>query len=412
MNKVYWMAWALVALCSLGEAKAQQTCALQDCIRMALERNIGLQMQKAEIERSVTLQRTAVDLEKTGVSFSQDLTGGGSMDNSWNVSQGFSLPTVYRAKRKALEADTKVLRAGMKLSRHELVKEVTTAYYGLLHAKEVIRVHRSQDSIYARFVKLASAREKAGEAGKLERMNAERLWQENKLTLYQAEKDFQEAQLVLQKWTSSETEIFPAEDRLRPLDASSALVKPVFEDSPWAEVIEEETKSGEKRLKAEQKGFLPDFSVGLTGQMVIKGFNPYKVDRSRFDKGNFLGFEIGVSVPLFFGAQKARVKAAKQEILIGQLKARQEAYRLKKEYEIALNEYVRARKSLDYYEDKANKEGNEMERISEVSYEKGDIGYVEYIQNLQTVADVELRYADAINAYNQAVITLNYLQGK
>ena len=35
--------------------------------------------------------------------------------------------------------------------------------------------------------------------------------------------------------------------------------------------------------------------------------------RSRFTEGNFFGFEIGVGVPLFYGATKAKVKAARKD---------------------------------------------------------------------------------------------------
>ena len=44
-------------------------------------------------------------------------------------------------------------------------------------------------------------------------------------------------------------------------------------------------------------------------------------------------------------------------------------------------------------------------------YEKGEIDYVEYIQNLKTAVEIHLLYANAINDYNQTIIMLNYLQG-
>ncbi len=31
-----------------------------------------------------------------------------------------------------------------------------------------------------------------------------------------------------------------------------------------------------------------------------------------FEGGNFMGFEVGVGIPLFYGATKARIKAAKK----------------------------------------------------------------------------------------------------
>lgn len=84
-----------------------------------------------------------------------------------------------------------------------------------------------------------------------------------------------------------------------------------------------------------------------------------------------------------------------------------------KEYRNGLNELFRAKKVLDYYTYTAqgNGQGERMSRLSQMSYENGEIGYVEYIQNQQTALDVQLRYADAINDYNQAIIMLNYIKG-
>jgi heavy metal efflux system protein len=59
------------------------------------------------------------------------------------------------------------------------------------------------------------------------------------------------------------------------------------------------------------------------------------------------------------------------------------------------------------------KQADEIIRISQVSYGLGEIGYVEYIQNLTQAFTTKLSYLDALNLYNQAIIELNYVnQGK
>jgi heavy metal efflux system protein len=42
----------------------------------------------------------------------------------------------------------------------------------------------------------------------------------------------------------------------------------------------------------------------------------------------------------------------------------------------------------------------------------GEIGYVEFIQALNTAAELQVGYLEAINNYNQAVINLEYLIGQ
>ena len=47
-----------------------------------------------------------------------------------------------------------------------------------------------------------------------------------------------------------------------------------------------------------------------------------------------------------------------------------------------------------------------MARIAQVSYENGDIGYVEYIQSLLESVNTRLKYAETVREYNIAVINL------
>ena len=77
----------------------------------------------------------------------------------------------------------------------------------------------------------------------------------------------------------------------------------------------------------------------------------------------------------------------------------------------AANEYMRAKQVLDYYEKQGNAEATLMAKLSQTNYENGEMGYVEYIQNQTSVLDVQLRYIDAVNDYNQAIININYLNG-
>ena len=51
-----------------------------------------------------------------------------------------------------------------------------------------------------------------------------------------------------------------------------------------------------------------------------------------------------------------------------------------------------------------------MARLAQVSYENGEIGYIEYIQNQEAALGLHLNHLKAINDWQQAVITLNSLR--
>jgi len=415
MNKrhlILLFALTLSAIATEVNAQTGKAISLSECIEMAGRNNLTLRSGRIAVERAEALQGTAFDIDKTGISLSQDPTSGGSPDNALSFSQTFEFPTIYGARRKALKEETNLERSKLEVTRNELEKNVATSYYELLYTIERRRILSQQAELYKRFLFLANAKLNAGEAGRLEQMNAQRLSKENDIALSNAERDVQTAHYKLQLWLNTDEEINPMEDSLTVIDGAE-LTLSYFNSSatPMAQVLNQQLKVSEKNLNVARQGFLPSISVGFSTQLLIKGFNPYDIERERFSKGNFMGFEVGVSVPLFFGGQRAKVKAAKHDISIAETQMQEQLQRLDKEYKTAYNEYLKAKQSLDYYRTEGKAQADELVRISQLSYEKGDIGYVEYVQNLQTAVNIRELCAAAKNDYNQAVITIKYLQG-
>ncbi len=384
---------------------------LEECIQLALDNNLTLQSGKISVERAKDLQGTAFNISKTTLSIVQDPTSGGSPDNSLSISQSFDFPTVYTTRHSLLKAETNLEQKYFELSKNELVKEVTSAYYQLLYANQVVNIFLEQDSIYSKFLFLATTKLKSGESNRLEQMNAERLYNENKIELQKAEKNVENIRLVLQQWMNTDQIIKPKENNL-------STVLPTFQyaefnavQSPIAMIYEGKQEVSAKNATLQKNQFLPSFDFSLRNQLLISGFNPYDINRERFTGGNFMGFEVGMSIPLFFGEQRANIRAANKHIEIAQIQYQSTIQSLQKEFESYLNEYSNAKKNLDYYINTGNNQAEEMKRISQLSYEKGEIGYVEYIQNLKTVVEIHLQYRNVINKYNQTIINLNYLQG-
>ncbi|MDR1672711.1 MAG: TolC family protein [Bacteroidales bacterium] len=383
---------------------------LDECIDIAMQNNLTMQSGKIAIERAKALQGTAFNIDKTQLLLSQDPTSGGNPDNGFSVSQSFDFPTVYASRRGLLKAETNLERGNLEITRNELVRQISRIYHQLLYAKEKTMILQEQDSIYQKFVFLATAKFRAGETNRLAQMNAERLYNENKIALQQAEKDAQSAQFALQRWLNTDDLISPAENALTVLE--NPLLAGEFNpnQNPVNQIFESKKTIGEKSLSLAKQEFLPSFNFSLRKQFLIDAFNPYNIQRERFAGGNFMGFEVGIGIPLFFGEQRAKTRAAKREVEMLKIRQEDALLSLDSEYRIALNEYAKARNAVEYYQTQGNGQAKEISRMSQLSYEKGEIGYIEYIQNLKTAAELHLQYADAINSYNQSVITINFLQ--
>ena len=400
----------IITICLSAGARAK-VMTLEECLTAAYEHNLQLKAEQIAVEKSRLLIGTAFDIPNTGVELAQDATEGGGMDNGITISQEFDFPTIYIAKRKALKADYSVARGQLEEKKNELCGQVFSAYYTLLFSHRKVGVLECLSATYADFVNTAHVRYKEGEASRLECMNADRMKAKIDMELRQASLELNSNALNLMTLTGTEEPIEPAESDLQVLEMTELTDDFIPEQTYSGKTRELELRLSERKLSVAKQDFLPGISLSATTQMLINGFNPYNIHRERFEKGNFMGFSVGLTLPLFFGTKRANLLAARRDLEIAQMRIEEERVRLNKEYAEAKNEYLAARQALSYYEQTGLGQANEIARLAKVSYELGEIDYMEYIQNIETATAVELEYLESIERYNQSIIKLKTIKG-
>lgn len=383
---------------------------LQECINMALEKNPQMQVANKSLERAKALQGTAWEIDKTELSLSQDPTSGGSPDNALSLSQSIEFPTYYIARHKQLKAETQAERSKAAVVRLSLENDVKAAYYQAVYQVERLRVLESQDSLLAQYRTLAEKRYKAGETRQLELLSAERLQRENKMEVLAAHNELETAQLLLSRLVGSVETVEPKEDSLFPLDWKQASYN--YSQTPDGQYSADRLKVSEQAVRVAKNGFAPSLSLSLRNQLVISSWNPYDQDRSRFDGGNFMGFEVGVGIPLFYGATRAKVKAARKEREMIALEIKEQEQLRQQEYLSALSRMNAAYVRYTYYNEEGRERSDKMAEQGLLEYSQGEISYLEYMNVLQESIDLRLKRASALNDYNQCVLVMEKLCGR
>lgn len=408
MNKI--LISIVLAAMAQGVVAQTKTMTLQECIDMALCKNLQVKSAEKSIERAKNLQGTAWDVDKTEVSLSQDPSSGGNTDNALSVSQGIDFPTVYIAKRKQLKAETQVEKSKLGVTKVDLTKEVRQLYYQLVYENEVLRLLNRQDSILDRYQATASTKLKVGESRRLELLAAQRMHRENELEIASSQSNIEACQLQLASLINTDETVCPADKTLQPLDFVQKGFN--YQQTPEGQLAQDRITVADKAVTVAKNGYAPSLSLALRNQLVISSWNPYNVDRSRFKQGNFFGFEVGVGIPLFYGATKAKVKAAKRDREIAELEMQQEQQIRQREYLTALSRCNSTFVRMKYYQEEGAEKDKELERLSGIEYENGEISYIEYMEALKDCTDFHMKKAAAINDYNQSVIELEKLMGK
>ena len=379
---------------------------LQQCFQLADRQNLALQSGRKAVEKAQVMQGTAWDLDKTEIAFSQNPASSGDTDNGLTFSQSIEFPTVYTARRNQLKAETQAEKSRLNVTSQQLRLEIASAYYAMLYQTHRLQILLQQDSVIQRYCDVAGKRYRAGEARQLEFLSADRMRNDNRLEMTKVKNEAENLQMALMALLNTTMPVVPAADNL--VISQSSPMNAVFnyQQTADAQYQKDLITALDKEVKCAKTGYAPSLSLALRSQLLIDSWDPYHINRQRFTEGNFFGFEVTVGVPLFYGATKAKVKAAQKDREVAQLAMQQEQREKERDYKQGYNRLQNAIKRMEYYSGENMAKAKDIERLSTLEYENGEISYVEYASALQEAIDMRLKQAEVVNEYNEAVLAL------
>ena len=379
---------------------------LQQCFELADRQNLALQSGRKAVEKAQVMQGTAWDLDKTEIAFSQNPASSGDTDNGLTFSQSIEFPTVYTARRGQLKAETQAEKSRLNVTSQQLRLEIANVYYAMLYQTHRLQILQQQDSVIQRYCAVAGKRYKAGEARQLEFLSADRMRNDNRLEMTKVKNEAENLQTALMALLNTTTPVVPAADNLVILQSSPMNAAFNYQQTADAQYQKDLITALDKEVKCAKTGYAPSLSLALRSQLLIDSWDPYHINRQRFTEGNFFGFEVTVGVPIFFGATKAKVKAAQKDREMAQMAMQQEQREKERDYQQGYRRLQNASQRMEYYSGENLVKAKDIERLSTLEYENGEISYVEYASALQEAIDMRLKQAEVINEYNEAVLAL------
>jgi cobalt-zinc-cadmium resistance protein CzcA len=359
-----------------------------------------------ETAQNRALEGTARDLGKSNLLLTQDPTSGGNIDNSIGFSQNFALPKTFAARRAALQQQTAVSEKAAAVAQNDLAREVRSAYFNLVFFREKTRLLARQDSLFRDFVARAELRNKTGETNFLEVLAARNRSQQTLLLLKQAQSDAAMWQLELQRLTASAEALTPTDAALPKLPAP---LDPTAERSPVLDFYRQKTSLAAAETEVVRVDNLPEFSVGYFQQLVL----PWYSDARPYSKWGVGGIQFGASVPIFNRKPyRARLQASQIGAQVAQNRFAAAQNDLQSRVGQAFAETRKWQDALDFYEKTGLQQAEEILRIAQTAYSRGEIGYVEFLQNTVQALDTRLGYLDALHSFDQSVIEINHLKGQ
>ncbi|NRF37164.1 CusA/CzcA family heavy metal efflux RND transporter [Pedobacter foliorum] len=397
------IATIVVLIFAFLPASAQKPITLNEALDSAASGNMLVKSQKLRAEQAKQLIKTGTDIPQTNLSGQYGKFNSAYIDNAIGLNQSLSFPTVYSRQRQKLSEEWKIASLNVDLKQSEVKKQTTTVFYEMLIIKEKQALLQSIDSAYREFLRVASHRFKLGETNMLEKASAE-----NQLTqIGIQQKDLKKELNALQQ----QLMLLINSDELREPQSISYKMEVVAIDQmalanhPFLKLHLQEEKVAAATTKVEKSRLLPELNLGYNNMSIQDGINYGTGTR-------FQSFQLGLGIPIFYGAQKARIKSAQTLQTIAKNETAYAQKQLQAEMEDAVNQFEKNKEIVHDFESTALKNAKEITRTLNRQLQSGEINYLEWTVLNQQALALRLDYFTAIKELNNSIIQLNYLLSK
>jgi len=401
---------AFLFLCFVPLASVAQTpVTLQEALGRALQQNPEIKASRLEEQYFKALERSNVDLDKTGFSIEYGKVNSLANDSRFSVSQSVNFPTVYKRQGAVNKTYTRIGQLQTKTQEVALSAQVKEVFYNLLLLREKKALLLEADSIYSHFLKKTSQRFQAGDIDVLEKSTAEnqRLQIANQLSLLNSEEKVSTRRL---QWLLNTQEaLVPNNDQLEytlvQLPDTSALLQ-----SPMLAIQQEELQLSKEQLQLEKAKLLPSLTFGYNNMSIIGWQKINDTEEKYFGAGKrFSTLSAGIDIPIFQRAQRSRIKAA--DILTNQREQELEAtwQFWKTELLNAQETYSQSRKLLQSYKTVMLPNAATILAAANQRLEGGEISYLDWVILVNQAISTRNEYLSIVEQSNESAILIEKL---
>lgn len=370
---------------------------LERAIEIAIENNASLRASSLKVEQKESMVGTAFNLDKTEVYYLYDannIAENGLALNVWGLSQNIQFPTVYGAQKKMNKSEVEMQTQSYLLDERKLKKEVSKAYNQIVYWNNLALNYYYLDSLYVQFSNAASRRYEMGETNYLEKLKVTTKQKEVELIVKQIEVSIVSAYLELNKWMQLDSAFSISDKKLVKIELEAIDTV----NHPGIAYYQKALQYVNLSQKSEKQKMLPDLYLSY-----FQGSNNGE------DSKVYHGVQAGLGIPLFYGAQKAKIKAAKIQTDVIQNEALNYNKQLLTSHFQLLSEANKYNEAILFYEESGKDLSSELLNTSRLAFINGEINYLEFILLLESAKDIEMTYLDNLYLYNQTILELNYI---
>lgn len=385
---------------------------------MKLEKLLALVKEKSPILKVGQLQEkyytalkgTAKDIPKTQLITELGNYNSFNFDSRVSILQPFSAGMVYRKQELVLNSYLNTAEANTVIQQQVLEKMIRQLYLELQYLMAKKKILERADSVYGSFQRVAQLRFEKGESNLLEKTTLDNQVMQNRQILLMNVSDTKAIQLEIALLLQDTISIVPAEELVTAQQLYDTALLQQHPELQYYKAQEQQAEAETQLAKAKLK---PEWLIGYNNQSLM-GWMEYKNRSERFFTAGdrFSSVTLGMSIPFFNKAQKAKVEAANVQEQVNRANTDIAALRLKTQLQQALQHRDKFNSSLTYFKNSALPQSNIIIQTANLNYKNGQISYIEWATLVNQALGIQMQYADTQRDHQLNEIQLDYLLQK
>lgn len=385
---------------------AQNRISLSTAIDSAVTKNLSLQVSTAEVAYYDALRKSGTDIDKTAIAFEYGKFNSIANDNKYAISQSIQFPGVYRRQNAINHTNIIISETNRDKRRVELKTRIKYTFYQLLIMQHKMRLLKEADSIYSDFIIRGRARYKMGDIDALELATLENQQFQINSQLQMITTAYRNSQRELQMLMNTGQYYEPIADSIVYLFQSNADGIDV-QRSPSFRVYTQKVQLAELQKKLETSKLMPTFNAGVSSSTIIgwqalgQNYEQYYGTGKRFTSVN-----IGVGVPLFYSAQRSRIKASENQERMCVLELDAAKQQMTGDLARAKESYAKYKELVIQFRQRMLPNATIIITTANQKLAVGEIGYIDWTVLINQAIQIKSEYLDMVQRMNEAAFDI------
>lgn len=374
---------------------------VQDALQIALENNPELNRMEQEVQVRSMEHRMAWGLKSPELYyFREGLDGDLFSEQRWGVSQSIAFPLRGYYQNQKAKTETRAADLKFEATKKRIRAIVKGAYTELAYAIKVVQIKEQEVELASELKEIAEARLEVGESTELDLIQAEiQLTNaENELNRAEDEKNRSRYALFTAIGLDPDQQQYGINypDTLSFIDVqiSQDLVMQNISELPEVESTVRQSDAALRGVQVAKSSYLPDLRLNYYRQDFGAGYD-------------FYGFEVGISVPLWFGMNESRsVKQARAIHRQKEWSVNETVLSMKEQAENAWHSYETSRLSIISFRDFIQERSESLLELTREGYRMGELDLLRVLEAQRTYLNGQQRYYESLHNYYMQLIEL------